>query len=456
MESLKISISRDGSDSCKSAATWTTPYPPHGQGIFTFNILRKTPFELRVCPDYTSSSTPQQWLSLNIVRNKACFKLVGEEERLLAEISGEGVGYNPNEVTSYWFSLDSSNLVLKYGKGYFMEETTILSFNFLAGLNDCEQVKKRSELRSIFGPQVLKFLEFHDIKDLKCYALENCHEQIPSETAHSIVPVDPRNQLLPLSIDNKTWLQLASNLIDIRNNVEFYPQPLIANWPFAVKDSSEVSLFELDSNNYILSGSLPPECKELYRNIYSARIDLDWVPLHQTNRLSDAIRYSFETEGKILYNKLKSKKMKYIRVTVGPSRSTSPGIPYVVELWPKNMGSPIHCHGNSYGVIKVLHGGLRVEIYNRDMKTLIKHFNIQKGNITWMSPHWYQSHRLFNDTADFSATIQCYRYGLSDTKQWPYFDYVNEDGSRGEFLPNSDFTFTELYEKVTGEYSQNN
>lgn len=71
-----------------------------------------------------------------------------------------------------------------------------------------------------------------------------------------------------------------------------------------------------------------------------------------------------------------------------------------------------------------------------------------------MSPHWYQSHQLFNDSDDFSATIQCYRYGIADTKMWPYFDYVNEDGNRGEFLPNSDFTFTKLNQIVLNEYSK--
>lgn len=248
-------------------------------------------------------------------------------------------------------------------------------------------------------------------------------------------------------------MESAREMINLTHRVDFYPHPLIVNWPFAVKDSSKASLFELDNNDHIFTGSLPPECQELYANIASAKVDLDWVPTPQQHKLSDAIRYSFETEGKTLYEKLKQKKMKYIRVTVGPHRSPSPGIPYVLELWPKNQGSPVHCHGDAYGVIKVLHGGLRAEIYNRDMKTLIKYYNIQKGDVTWMSPYWYQCHRLFNDTADFCATLQCYRYGAADTRMWPYFDYVNDDGSNGEFLPDGDFTFTELNQIVLEEYS---
>lgn len=438
MDGLKISIPRDIHSGSTDDAMWRVPYPPHGQGIFTINISRRTPFELRVCPCSLDLST-QQWVSLIISRNKASLKLVGQDQLLLTERSGLDVGYNPDTSEYYWLSLDSSNLVVKYGKGYFMEETTILSFDFLDGLSTCDQIKKRTELRGIFGPCIQRFLEFHDFLTKENAIL---FEKNASIASNQIVPFTNHSQ--------QARLELSSH---VKDKVEFFPQPLIVNWPFAVKGSSEVSLFELDTNDYILSGSLPPECQELYTNISSAKIDLDWAPGDQKTRLSDAIRYSFETEGKTLYNKLKSKKMKYIRVTVGPSRSNSPGIPYVVELWPRNMGSPIHCHGNSYGVIKVLHGGIRVEIYNRDMKTKIKHFNVRKGDVTWMSPYWYQTHRLYNDTSDFSATIQCYRYGNFDTKQWPYFDYVSEKGCREEFLPNSDFTFTELYKTVLSEYN---
>lgn len=449
----------------KCSATWSTPYPPHGQGIFTFNILRKTPFKIIVHSDSITSSSA--WISLEIEQNKAQFKLWHKDVQLLAEVCKEGIGLEPERQTSYWFSLNRDSLVLKYGKGYFMEETTLLSYDFLKGLTFEEQIKKRCDLKNLFGPQIPKTMELHDVlvkEDLaNLYALHeyngkclptSYNQEKYGENSKALVPF---NQLhLLKSARGEKCVELARKIIDTTNKVAFYPHPLIVNWPFAVKKSSEASLFELDENNHIFTGSLPPECQELYTNISSTKIELDWMPSDQKYHLSDAIRFSLETEGKVLNEKLKCKKMKYIRVTIGPSRASSPGIPYVLELWPKNNGSPVHCHGNSYGVIKVLHGGIRVEIYNDDMKTMIKSFNVKKGDITWMSPHWYQSHRLFNDTADFCATIQCYRYGIADTKMWPYFDYVNDDGSPGEFLPNSDFTFSELHRTVLDEYSRHN
>jgi hypothetical protein len=36
----------------------------------------------------------------------------------------------------------------------------------------------------------------------------------------------------------------------------------------------------------------------------------------------------------------------YLRITLGHSLGKSPGIPYVLEIWPKSNYSPMHNHGN--------------------------------------------------------------------------------------------------------------
>lgn len=429
--------------------TWTAQYPPHGQGVFTFNILRKKPFSIVL---HGNSSAEK--LSLEISHHRVQLKLENKEVELLAEVCTVGVGYDPETVTSYWFSLNRDHLVIKYGKGYLMEETTLLAYDFLAGFCAEERAKRRCSMKTIFGPGASKTLQLYDLftkEDLLNYRTMSEHKgdcTVPCTTDELEGTSQGRVHFCHSEAEQN---RLESASVD----VYYYPHPLIVNWPFAVKNSTDSSLFDLDNNDFIFSGSLPLECQELYTNIASARVDLDWVPKPQQHKLSDAIRYSFETEGKALHEKLKLKQMKYIRVTVGPHRSPSPGIPYVLELWPKNHGSPVHCHGDSYGIIKVLHGGLRAEIYNRDMKTLIKHYNIRKGDVTWMSPYWYQCHRLFNDTDDFCATLQCYRYGAADKKMWPFFDYANPDGSYGEFLPDGDFTFAELNDAVLSEYQVN-
>ena len=121
-------------------------------------------------------------------------------------------------------------------------------------------------------------------------------------------------------------------------------------------DSSSLDLFDLDSNKYTFSASLPPACLELYSNITAQNVELDW-PYTDKYKLSDAIQHSLTDESGILYKKLQSKasefghddiKKTYLRITLGQDRGSSPGIPYVLEIWPAHHGSPIHNHGNSY------------------------------------------------------------------------------------------------------------
>lgn len=150
------------------------------------------------------------------------------------------------------------------------------------------------------------------------------------------------------------------------------------------------------------------------------------------------------------------KKKTYLRMTLGSDRGNSPGIPYVLEIWPKDHGSPIHNHGNAYAVIKVLHGGLTISVYNKhtdsDANPTLFQFDVKQGDVTWISPNWYQTHKLWNSTNDYCATIQCYQYGENDNLHWPYFDYVKDTATIDEFLPNSDFTFRDMREKVLKEY----
>ena len=183
---------------------------------------------------------------------------------------------------------------------------------------------------------------------------------------------------LPLGVNEKITADLWSSIpsaerselaarVDVEKKVSFYPHPLTYNWSPFVLDSSKATLPELASNRFVPSASLPETCKELYANIASPDVALDWPS--SIPRLSDAINYSISTEGKILYEKLKEKQgqgmSEYLRVTLGRERGSSPGVPYVLEIWPPNSESGIHNHGNAYGVIKIIHGEIKVTIYNK-------------------------------------------------------------------------------------------
>jgi len=128
----------------------------------------------------------------------------------------------------------------------------------------------------------------------------------------------------------------------------------------------------------------------------------------------------------------------YLRVTLGVYRGNSPGIPYVLEIWLYKHYSSIHDHGNAYAIIKVIHGSINVRVHKK-MKTHnqqpLKTLTIAKGDVTWISPNWYQTHQLINNTSeDYCATIQCYQYGNENDQHWPYFDYVSDQNHIEDFL----------------------
>ena len=53
----------------------------------------------------------------------------------------------------------------------------------------------------------------------------------------------------------------------------------------------------------------------------------------------------------------------YLRITLGQNNGESPGIPYVMEIWPIGHYSPIHNHGGANAIIRVLHGNIHVKLY---------------------------------------------------------------------------------------------
>ena len=475
----------DGQD---HRATWGREFPLEGQGTLLFTLNRSTPFDIYISPQKPANPnlTPG-YLGLQICQDGALFVLSKpskhfdfSDEKILDSTSNFEDGYVPDCITTYWLSIDHSNLVIKYGKGYVMEKTTLLTYRFIP--EDASEDKKeeiRKEMSFIFGPTVKKVVMLYDIvpqpllvqlySDLasgKCAAkltpeLKKALYKIGTKDKLKIVEaLIPRGEALTSEEENK-W----QGILEVEKKVDFYNFPLVSDFSPFVLDSSKVTLFSLDEKNkYTFSASLPADCVELYSNVKNT--DLNYSPEPEKYKLSDAIRYSLNTPGCLLYDKIKEKQeddggfakdQVYLRVTLGLQHGQSPGVPYVLEIWPKGCGSPIHNHGNTYAVIKVLHGKLKIRIYNKDLKSEqeLKHFDVQKNDVTWISPNWYQTHKLWNCECfdDYCATIQCYQYGATNKTSWPYFDYLSTTDQIDEFLPDSDFGFEEMRAIVMQQYS---
>ena len=420
-------------------------FPVNGQGTFILTSSDYMAYQMVVTSENLSKDDLEQcrlkgrYIALNI-------KGGGDDPAASFDISEEGglrqleftkddrARSQPDCQVAYWFSYDRDIMVLKYGKGYQMEETTLLTYDFLKDAKDAKDKEKVwKEYKSFFTAEIKKKVVVFGIPKLK------------------------------------------GGLIDYTPLFQFRPNPLVGNYPALVKDSSTVTLFDLDRGQFMFSSSLPPACRELYGNIKNLILE---YPENPVLKLSDAIRYSIVTEGKTLYKKLQDKKNEfsedkekegniketYLRITLGPDVRTGPGVPYVLEIWPSGHYSPVHNHGNTCAIIKVLFGRITISLFNQqtsppaEKPEFLKKFDAKEGDITWISPDWFQTHQLMSNTDDFCATIQCYRYTDDDTIHWPGFDHpsegTDEEGHLDVFYPNSDFTFLQMRSLVMQEYQE--
>ena len=420
-----------------------------------FNIQRQSDFVFVIRPKLEAGqSGHDEWIELFITGNSATFsmKQSGKLQRL-EEVTDTGackpVGYEPNSKISYWFSYDRDRLVLQYGKGYVMEETLLMKHDFLSGKNEKDKKDIREKMQYLFSPTIRRKVQLYDTmsNEAMIAAIQ--------KTASASSPALSKRE--------------AQSMIDIEGAVAFDKLPFVANWSPFIMDSSKANLFMLDSNDYTFSSSLPPACKELYSTVTAQDVDIDFSKPFSRDKypLSNAIRHSIVTKGALLYEKLAaisgkygSPKKTFLKVTMEQNHGNSLFYPYVMEIWPAKHGSPIHNHGNSYAIIRVIHGGLTVRFFNKHADSIkdepLCSIDVKKGDCTWISPNWYQTHKLWNHSEDFCATLQCYQYGENDHTHWPYFDYVaNTNGTDmiKEARGTSDFTFQTFHKLVMKEYT---
>ena len=320
--------------------TFCKVLPLSGEGIVSVNsVQRSTPFAIRIrpapCGDDNEKSYEEKrkcgYVEVAIGPKGAVFKYRNSDGKNgdLASTTGKNGGLEIDKRVSYWFSFNRNGRILKYGKGYFMEETTLLmkEFPFPKSEGDPDPWK------FIFRPDQSKEIVIKDMYGIKgLVVLESSRLREGLKMTSSQLGVNEKITAdLWSSIPRAERSELAAR-VDVEKKVSFYPHPLTCNWSPFVLDSSEMTLLELASNRCVPSASLPETCQELYANIASPHVVLDW-PDDSIPRLSDAINYSISTKGKILYEKLNEKKQdqgmsEYLRVTLGRERGSSPGVPY--------------------------------------------------------------------------------------------------------------------------------
>lgn len=213
--------------------------------------------------------------------------------------------------------------------------------------------------------------------------------------------------------------------------------------------------------SYVTPDDLPRKSSSLLTRVNSINLSQSQI---------DAINYSLDNEKCTLGDILKRKgsfsnntKSSYLRVPFQGETKNSVGQDVVLEIWPKGHFSPVHNHGDSLAIIKILQGTISSEWYNpivnnsHEKPQRIKTSDVNKGDITWMLPHIYQTHKLINNRNDTAAiTVQAYAYPEDATELLDHFYYVLPgDPILHEFYPNADIMFEDLLPIVMAEFAAN-
>lgn len=360
-----------------------------------------------------------------------CFYNKDESDGLKIVMSGDGIRVNrlsildplidPNNKIGlvdkkgayYWVSLDSQNQVLSIGIGEARIETIIYKYQF-----------KFSKEADEYRVENKKFLESLTLIE------------IPKES-NSIKPI------------------------------KLLRDPVCSKIPLVVRNIDDLTMNDIAKEKYLPKANLSLTAQQLYDCIAGKKFILDDSDFPQ---FSQAIEHSIRTPGCWCYKKLLDKSTEfnkdtpnpletYLRITLGSNNGESPGIPYVLEIWPVGHYSPIHNHAGTNAVIRILHGSINVSLfpYLCEDKEGVERFGVTdfvKDEITWISPTLNQTHQLLNlaTNKDTCMTIQCYLYDGNNNAHYDYFDYVNSDGNKEQYEPDSDMDFVEFKELMRKEW----
>lgn len=314
----------------------------------------------------------------------------------------EKTGLINNKNAFYWISLDSQHQTIKFGIGEARPETVKFTYNLFADLK--------------------KFIE------------------------------------------SLTTIKNTSNI----KALKVLRDPIINPVPLKIKRIDDLTMSDIAEYKYLPHSFLTTINQQLFNCISGKNfvLDDDYFP-----DFSKAIQYSIITDGCWCNKKLQDKSTEfnpdkpniyetYLRITLGRNSGESPGIPYVMEIWPSNHYSPIHSHADSNAIIRVLHSSINVKLFpflsEGENIDPFGEADFEKDDITWLSPELNQIHQLRNNTSDVCITIQCYMYGLDNVKHYDYFDYIDDDKKIVQYEPDSDMNFLEFKDLIKKEWNNRN
>jgi len=375
----------------------------HGQGVFIFDNSDNT----KECSFAFYNKDKTDGLIVNFKTQSITVNRVGVLEPLLDKNNKDGL--STLHGAFYWFSLDSQNQQLYAGVGEARMETVVYQYKYIKDAG-WEQNKK--------------FLE-------------------------SLVTIEVSKSSTSL------------------NQIRLLRDPITLNIPLVVKNTHELTIDDIAKGTYLPKANLSLTSQKLYDCIAGKNFVLNTPDFPD---FVNAIEYSIATPNMWCNNRLLEKATEfnkdkpnvletYLRITLGQNNGESPGIPYVMEIWPIGHFSPIHSHSNADAIIRVLNGSIHVGLFpflcaEKDGIKPFAEKDFLTGDITWISPTLNQIHQLKNldESTKTCITIQCYMYEKNDTTHYDYFDYLDDNGNIQQYEPDSDMDFVEFKNLMKQEW----
>ncbi|KAF4337730.1 cysteine dioxygenase [Fusarium beomiforme] len=265
-------------------------------------------------------------------------------------------------------------------------------------------------------------------------------------------------------MDTLTSTEVEQDGSPISNkDIKFKPQPVTVDLPPVVIPESEMTLEILESLEAMTFANLPKACQKLYHNIAGPKITARPASFPELPQAIDAsCKDPNKYCGKILAKKntFGDPLETYLRITVGDNlKADSPGIPYVMEIWPPGHKSPIHQHGDASAVIRVLYGKIQVSWFDKveegsPSQLIGNPVILEEGKVTWLGKDQYQVHQLENTSDTVCITLQCYQFDEDDNVHDEAFYWKDEKGNRKKFIPNSDKAYGLFVREVKDEWDK--
>lgn len=373
----------------------TVPLMVHGQGVFLFAATNTDNCKFTVCKFTVYNADRTSGIHVCLTPTVVAVSSIPSNEPLKDPSNNSGSVTTSG--ATYWFSLDSQNQALYVGVGEARLETAIYTYSFSQDLRASNKA----------------FLE---------------------SLTHIVIQEE---SILPLKI--------------LRD-------PITATVPLTVADTAELTMDDVATGCVMPIANLPATSQKLYNCISGPKFSL-------SPELYRAIEYSIATPGCWCYETLKMKAREfndkpnmmetYLRITLGQNNGESPGIPYVMEIWPSGHYSPVHSHAGAEAVIRVLEGRIHVDLFPF-LGGWVNPFagaDFIKGDVMWISPTLNQIHKLRNLGSATCVTIQCYMYDGTDDKHYDYFDYLDADGKVQQYEPDSDMDYVAFQELMLEEWA---